>query len=121
MHNNNGRFICNVQTLSAENCNNDFMGDYAEGQIIDIPIAHGEGNYFADEVTLARLEKEKRVILRYVNNPNGSQNDIAGIVNENGNIVGMMPHPENHVDAFQENQDGLALFTSLAKALKKAA
>lgn len=121
MHNQNGRFICNVQTLCIENANNDFMSDCQDGQNIDIPIAHGEGNYFADEVTLARLEKEKRVILRYAENPNGSQNDIAGIISEDGNVVGMMPHPENHVDSLQQNQDGLAFFTSLAKSLKKAA
>ena len=121
MHNQNGRFICNVQGLRVENPINDFMTDYQDGQVIDIPIAHGEGNYYADEVTLARLEKEKRVILRYVNNPNGSQNDIAGIISEDGNVVGMMPHPENHVDKFQKNQDGLAFFVSLAKSFKQAA
>lgn len=113
MRNKDGRFICKTTRLVVENSANSFMQDYHDGEIIRIPIAHGEGNYFADEVTLARLERHNRILLRYVRNPNGSQNDIAGILNDKGNVAGMMPHPENHVDLFQYNMHGLKLFKSI--------
>jgi phosphoribosylformylglycinamidine (FGAM) synthase-like amidotransferase family enzyme len=91
-----------------------FTADYTAGQILEIPIAHGEGRYHADAATLDRLEGEGRVVLRYDGrNPNGSARDIAGIVNEAGNVLGLMPHPERACDARLGSTDGLAVFTSL--------
>jgi phosphoribosylformylglycinamidine synthase len=101
-----------------------FTSDYAEGDLLELHIAHGEGNYRADDETLARLEGGGRVVFRYVDrageateqgNPNGSANNIAGIVNEEGNVLGMMPHPERSVEAVLGSTDGLALFTSLQR------
>jgi phosphoribosylformylglycinamidine synthase len=101
-----------------------FTSDYGEGDILRLHIAHGEGNYRADEETLARLEGEGRVLFRYVNragllsedaNPNGSANHIAGILNGAGNVLGMMPHPERSVEALLGSTDGLPLFTSLVR------
>jgi len=103
-----------------------FTGDYEKGQILTIPIAHGEGNYEADEATLKRLEGEGRVAFRYVNaageatedaNPNGSWHNIAGVVNETGNVLGMMPHPERAMEAIVGSADGAPLFTSLVSSL----
>ena len=113
MHNQSGRFLCTTTDLTIVNNNSAFTKIYQPNQTINIPIAHGEGNYFADDVTIARLEKNKQIMFRYVNNPNGSVHDIAGIINEQGNVLGMMPHPENHVDMFQKNTDGLGIFQSL--------
>jgi phosphoribosylformylglycinamidine synthase len=99
-----------------------FTGDYTKGQVLTIPIAHGEGNYEADAETLERLEGEGRVVFRYVDrageptdaaNPNGSWHNIAGITNESGNVLGMMPHPERATERLLGSDDGLALFTSL--------
>jgi phosphoribosylformylglycinamidine synthase len=114
MHNQSGRFLCTTIDLTVVNNNSAFTKNYQPNQTINIPIAHGEGNYFADDVTIARLEKNNQIMFRYVNNPNGSVHDIAGITNEQGNVLGMMPHPENHVDKFQKNIDGLGIFQSLA-------
>jgi phosphoribosylformylglycinamidine synthase len=114
MHNQSGRFLCTTIDLTVVNNNSAFTKNYQPNQTINIPIAHGEGNYFADDVTIARLEKNNQIMFRYVNNPNGSVHDIAGITNEQGNVLGMMPHPENHVDKFQKNTDGLGIFQSLA-------
>ncbi|MGD2045248.1 MAG: phosphoribosylformylglycinamidine synthase subunit PurQ [Gemmatimonadota bacterium] len=103
-----------------------FTKDYAEGQILKIPIAHGDGNYEADKETLERLEGEGRVVFRYVDragnvadeaNPNGSWHNIAGITNEAGNVLGMMPHPERAMEEILGSADGLALFTSLAASV----
>ena len=103
-----------------------FTSEYARGQVLCLPIAHGEGNYVADADTLARLEGEGRVVFRYVEpsgavseagNPNGSMNSIAGIMNERGNVLGLMPHPERVVDPILGNTDGRGLFESIAAAL----
>ena len=103
-----------------------FTSDYAAGQILRIPIAHGEGNYEADAETLDALEAEGRIVFRYVDvdgdateaaNPNGSWHNIAGIVNEAGNVLGMMPHPERAMEDVLGSTDGVALFTSLTSAL----
>jgi len=100
-----------------------FTSDYAEGQILTIPIAHGEGNYEADRATLERLEAEGRVVFRYVDregnptddaNPNGSWHNIAGVANEAGNVLGMMPHPERAMERLLGSDDGVGLFTSLS-------
>lgn len=113
MHNQSGRFLCTTTDLMVTHNKSDFTKNYQPQQIINIPIAHGEGNYFADDVTIARLEKNNQILFRYQDNPNGSLHHIAGIINEQGNILGMMPHPENHVDKFQKNTDGLGIFQSL--------
>ena len=103
-----------------------FTSDYAEGQILRIPIAHGEGNFEADQATLETLEAEGRIVFRYVDesgatsdeaNPNGSWHNIAGITNEAGNVLGMMPHPERAMEDILGSTDGIGLFTSLASSL----
>lgn len=119
------RFICKSQHLKVGRNDTAFTGQYAEGQVIEVCCAHGEGNYFADPETLERLEGEGRVAFRYCDaagnvggpaNANGSINDIAGIYSEKLNVLGMMPHPENLIDAAVGGTDGLALFAGLAKA-----
>ena len=108
--------------LRVERTDTRFTSDYAAGAIIRVPLAHGEGNYRADAETIARLEGEGRVLFRYVNaagettaaaNPNGSLNNIAGILNDAGNVMGMMPHPERAMEEILGSADGLAVFTSL--------
>lgn len=119
------RFICKTQHLKVERADSPFTSGYEAGQIIEVCCAHGEGNYFADPETVERLEGEGRVAFRYCDaqgnvggqaNANGSINDIAGIYSETLNVLGMMPHPENLVDAAVGGTDGLALFAGLAKA-----
>jgi len=119
------KFICKSQHLKVGRTDTAFTGGYAEGQVIEVACAHGEGNYFADPETIERLEGEGRVAFRYCDaagnvggraNANGSINDIAGIYSERLNVLGMMPHPENLIDAAVGGTDGLALFTGLAKA-----
>lgn len=117
MRNKNGRFLCTTLDIKVANNNTVFTSDYKKDEIIHIPIAHGEGNYYADENTLKVLEENNRIVFRYQDNPNGSLGDIAGIMNAQGNVLGMMPHPENHVDALQKNQDGLRLFSSIVQGL----
>lgn len=116
--------------LRVENASTPFTTRYREGQRLRIPIAHGEGSYIADEATLDRLEAERRVVFRYVDakgattdaaNPNGSVRNIAGIVNEGGNVLGMMPHPERAVEALLGSTDGLPLFESVIDHLAGAA
>jgi len=108
------QFICEPVRLRVESTQTMFSADYTSGQILEIPIAHGEGRYHADATTLDRLEGEGRVVMRYDGqNPNGSLRDIAGIVNEGGNVFGLMPHPERACDARLGSTDGLAIFTSL--------
>lgn len=110
-------FHCAPVHLRVENAHTAFTGAYQSGQVLEIPIAHGEGNYYADPETIARLEAEGRVVFRYVDNPNGSLNDIAGIVNKGGNVLGMMPHPERAVEALLGSEDGRGIFESLKGAL----
>jgi phosphoribosylformylglycinamidine synthase I len=108
------QFVCEPVRLRVESTQTMFTADYAPGQILHIPIAHGEGRYHADATTLDRLESEGRVVLRYAgHNPNGSARNIAGIVNEAGNVLGLMPHPERACDAELGSTDGLAIFSSL--------
>ena len=124
------RFICRDVYLKVERSDTPFTRGYNAGQVIRVPTAHGEGNYVADADTVARLEGEGRVIFRYVApdgardaafNVNGSTNAIAGIVNERGNVLGMMPHPENHVESALGVTDGRGLFAGLSDYLGKAA
>ncbi|RKR00059.1 phosphoribosylformylglycinamidine synthase subunit PurQ [Maricaulis maris] len=107
------KFVCEKAPLTVENANTQFTSRYEAGARLLVPIAHHDGNYFADPETLDRIEGEGQVVFRYGKNPNGSARDIAGITNEQGNVMGMMPHPERAVDAGHGGTDGLALFESL--------
>lgn len=113
MRNASLHFVCEKAPLKVENANTQFTSGYATNREIVIPIAHHDGNYFADDETLDRLEGDGRVLFRYQNNPNGSARDIAGIANERGNVMGMMPHPERAIEFDHGGSDGLALFESL--------
>jgi phosphoribosylformylglycinamidine synthase subunit PurQ / glutaminase len=130
MRNSRLKFICREVYLRVERSDTAFTRGYNAGQVICVPAAHGEGNYTADADTIARLEGEGRVVLRYTApdgtrnrewNFNGATNEIAGIVNARGNVLGMMPHPENHVEAALGRTDGRGLFHGLAEYLERAA
>jgi phosphoribosylformylglycinamidine synthase len=116
------QFVSEHVRVRVETAQTLFTSEYDEGQVLTIPIAHGDGRYTADEETLDRLEEEGRVVFRYVGaggdvdeawNPNGSMRAIAGIINEGGNVLGMMPHPERAVDRILGSADGRALFESM--------
>jgi len=120
------RFVSRSVTLLVERSVAPFTSAYERGEIVRVPVAHGEGCYIADDETLDRLEQEGRVLFRYSDgngrvtpesNPNGSARNIAGIVNERGNVLGMMPHPERAVDAVLGSTDGVGLFRSLRESL----
>jgi phosphoribosylformylglycinamidine synthase I len=124
------RFMCREVNLRVERSDTPFTRGYNAGQVIRVPIAHGEGNYVADKETLERLEGEGRVLFRYVApdgaldpawNCNGSTNAIAGIVNDDRNVLGLMPHPENHVESIVGRTDGRGLFAGLVDHIAKAA
>jgi phosphoribosylformylglycinamidine synthase len=124
------RFICRDVFLRVERSDTPFSRGYNAGQVIRVPVAHGEGNYVADSETVARLEAEGRVLYRYVSpegalepawNLNGATNAIAGILNDRGNVLGMMPHPENHVEASMGCTDGRGLFAGLVEHVARAA
>jgi phosphoribosylformylglycinamidine synthase len=119
IRNDHRTFICRDQTLRVENAGTAWTNGYAEGQEIVIPLKNGEGGFVADDATLDRLEGDGRVVFRYVGvNPNGSLRDIAGVTNERGNVVGLMPHPEHAIeDLCGPGTDGLAFFTSALTAL----
>ncbi len=111
------KFVCRPVALTVEETQSAFTRKYEKGQDVVFPVAHGDGNYYADEETLNRLEGEGRVMFRYRDNPNGSIRDIAGILNEKRNVMGLMPHPERVVDPLTGGTDGRALFQSLIEAL----
>jgi phosphoribosylformylglycinamidine synthase len=124
------KFICRDVFLRVERSDTAFSRGYNAGQVIRVPVAHGEGNYVADAETVARLEAEGRVLYRYVApdgsldpawNHNGATNAIAGILNERGNVLGMMPHPENHVEATMGCTGGRGLFAGLVDHVARAA
>lgn len=124
VRNNQLKFRCKFLTLRTENTSTRFTSEYGNGQVIKVPIAHGEGNYLADPEVIADLEANNQVVFRYSDergnitdqaNPNGSINNIAGIVNKTGNVLGMMPHPERACDAALGSADGLGVFRSLKK------
>ncbi|WP_225008590.1 MULTISPECIES: phosphoribosylformylglycinamidine synthase subunit PurQ [Novosphingobium] len=115
------RFVCRDVKLKVENANSLFTSAYLPGQTITIPVAHHDGNYFADAETLDRLEGEGRVAFRYLEQVNGSQRDIAGVLNERGNVLGMMPHPERMIEAAQGGSDGRKLFESVLHGLNALA
>ncbi|WP_455474901.1 phosphoribosylformylglycinamidine synthase subunit PurQ [Bartonella sp. B30(2025)] len=115
MRNASLKFVCREIKLEVTNANTKFSRYYSKGQIIRCPVAHHDGNYFVDSETLKQMEDNEQIVFRYAENtnPNGSINDIAGIVNEAGNILGMMPHPENFIEPAHGGNDGLLLFQSV--------
>jgi len=124
------KFICHDAYLRVERSDTPFTRGYNAGQVIRVPVAHGEGNYFADPPTIARLESEGRVLFRYSapdgsadprHNVNGSTNAIAGVISDKLNVLGLMPHPENHVDPSVGLTDGRGLFAGLVAHFAKAA
>lgn len=110
-------FVCRTVPLTVTNSQSLFTSGYSEGQQISVPVAHHDGNYFADAETLDRLEGEGRVAFRYAENCNGSARDIAGVLNNAGNVLGMMPHPERAMEPAHGGSDGRILFESAIKAL----
>jgi phosphoribosylformylglycinamidine synthase len=128
MRNSKMHFVCRMQHLRVERNDTAFTSAYSRDQVIKVAIAHGEGNYTADEETYARLESENRVAFRYcdaqghigASNPNGSASDIAGIYSEKLNVLGLMPHPENLIDSLVGGTDGRGMFESLVARLELA-
>jgi phosphoribosylformylglycinamidine synthase len=125
MRNDSLQFRCVPTHLRIENGDTMFTRAGSAGQVLEVPIAHGEGNYYADAETVARLEAEHRVVFRYVTpsgeqtteaNPNGSVNNIAGIINDRGNVLGMMPHPERAGEALMGSTDGLVIWRSIIES-----
>lgn len=124
LKNANLKFICKDVYLNVVNNKTSFTSGYNQGDVIRIPVAHGEGNYFADDSVIDELESKDRIVFRYSDangvvspdsNPNGSINNIAGIISDKGNVLGMMPHPERYSDLGVGGNDGLAVFQSIAK------
>jgi phosphoribosylformylglycinamidine synthase len=122
------KYVCEHVNIRVERLNTPFTNGYRQGQVLSIPIAHGEGNYFCDEATMADLENQGRILFRYCDaggaitdesNPNGSLNNIAGITNREGNVLGMMPHPERASESALGSRDGRALFLSIAESLRE--
>jgi len=120
MRNRNLKFICREVRLRTETLDSPFTAAAEPGQILRMPIAHGEGCYVADERTLDELEGEDRVAFRYLDNPNGSMRDIAGILSARRNVMGMMPHPERATEPLMGSSDGLVVFRSMATAMVMA-
>ena len=118
--NENLQFICRTVELEVENNQTIFTTSLNQGDLIRIPIAHGEGNYYCDEATLQQLKDNNQIVFTYKNNPNGSVSDIAGIINEKGNVLGMMPHPERAVDELLGSADGLKLFQAIVRNWREA-
>ena len=117
MRNKGLKFVCRPERLKIENNKTRFTKGYGDIEEVVYSVAHHDGNYFADNDTLNRLEKEGQVVFRYADNPNGSARDIAGICNAEGNIFGMMPHPERAVDPLHGGTDGLELFKSIIESI----
>ena len=117
LRNAGGHFVCRDVALTVENAQSAFTSRYAASEAISFPVAHHDGNYFADDATLDRLEGEGRVALRYALNINGSAHNIAGVLNEAGNVLGMMPHPERVIEPAHGNTDGQRLFAGLVEGL----
>ncbi|NGZ75383.1 phosphoribosylformylglycinamidine synthase subunit PurQ [Saccharibacillus alkalitolerans] len=113
------KFACRDTVLKVENNATPFTRDYEAGEEIIIPIAHGEGNYYCDEETLEELRAGGQIVFRYKSNPNGSVDDIAGITNKAGNVLGMMPHPERAVNEILGTTDGKKMFTSIINAWRE--
>ena len=120
MRNASQNFICRTVQLEVANNQSLFTRGYEAGQTVAIPVAHHDGNYFADAATLDRLEGEGRVAFRYAEEVNGSARSIAGVLNEAGNVLGMMPHPERAIEPVHGSSDGRALFESAVRSLVAA-
>jgi phosphoribosylformylglycinamidine synthase len=114
------KFVCRPVTVRVETTNTPFTAAAQRGQTLTLPVAHGEGCYYADAPLLAALKADDRVVLRYVDNPNGSLDDIAGICNERRNVMGMMPHPERAADALLGSADGRVILESMVYSLSAA-
>ncbi len=114
------KFVCRMQGLKVATNDSPFTANYSTGQQVDYPVAHHDGNYMIDEAGLARLQDQDRIAFTYLDNPNGAQADIAGVLSENRRILGLMPHPERVIDAAHGQIDGAALFKGLTDALVSA-
>lgn len=113
-------FVCKTVPLKVENNQTQFTSDYLEGEIIQIPVAHGEGNYYCDAETLIQLKANNQIVFTYAEeNPNGSLENIAGIISEKGNVLGMMPHPERAVESLLGSEDGLRFFQAIVNNYRK--
>ncbi len=114
MRNTTLRFVCKEVKLEVVNADTHFTRAYAQGQVIRCPVAHHDGNYFVDDETLAGMQDRNEIVFRYAEgtNPNGSLSDIAGVINREGNVLGMMPHPENLIEAAHGGRDGRGIFAS---------
>jgi len=117
MRNSNMKYICKFLQIRTETTDTPFTNQLKKGQVLNVPIGHGEGNYFADEDTLKELEDNHQVAFRYLDNPNGSIHDIAGIVNKGRNVLGMMPHPDRSSEQLLGSTDGKLIFESMVNAL----
>ena len=120
MRNSNMKYICKFLKLRTATTDTPFTNRLTADQILNVPIGHGEGNYFADEDTLKQLEDNHQIVFRYLENPNGSLHDIAGIVNAKRNVLGMMPHPDRSSDPLLGSTDGRLIFESMVNALAGA-
>ncbi|MGY3703733.1 phosphoribosylformylglycinamidine synthase I [Vagococcus martis] len=120
LNNTSLKFICAMQPLKVKNNQTMFTNEYEQDEIITLPIAHGEGNYYCDNATLKELKENNQIIFTYEKtNPNGSAEDIAGITNKEGNIIGLMPHPERAMEDLLGSSDGKKLFQSIVNHLRK--
>jgi phosphoribosylformylglycinamidine synthase I len=117
MRNQGLNFVCRDTVLTVENTGSAFTSRYEAGERIVVPVAHHDGNYFADDATLDRLEGEGRVAFRYAGSLNGSARNVAGLLNEAGNVLGMMPHPERRIEAAHGGTDGRRLFEGLLETI----
>lgn len=120
LRNKNLKFMCRTVGLTVENAHTMFTAEYEQGETIRIPVAHGEGNYYCDDETLAELKANNQIVFTYNEDCNGSLEGIAGITNARGNVLGMMPHPERAVHELIGGTDGLALFKSIVKQWREA-
>ena len=121
LRNKNLKFMCRKVNLKVANNNTLFTNQYDQDEVIQIPIAHGEGNYYCDGETLQKLKDNNQIVFTYEGeNPNGSIENIAGVINEKGNVLGMMPHPERAVNELIGGADGLALFKSIVKQWRES-
>ena len=117
MQNKGLKFVCRPEKLKITNSNSRYTAKYGATTDVTFPVAHHDGNYYADDETLNKLESEGQVVFRYADNPNGSARDIAGICNQAGNVFGMMPHPERAIDPLHGGTDGINLFKSIIESI----
>ena len=114
------KFVCRTVSLKVETTNSPFTGLARKGQLLRVPVAHGDGCYFADQATLNSLRQDDRVVFRYLDNPNGSMDDIAGICSERRNVMGLMPHPEDATEELAGSTDGRVIFESMVHSMVSA-